>query len=123
MDITLLGLTRYRVHRYIRKTPYLIAEVEIIEDVCGDDSPAIQRTSKEMVQLFERTLYKKDEQTRQFIMSQLSLLKGVSDITNFVGSVLGVKYRLRQRLLELSNPLERIQLLMSIFHGELAVLN
>lgn len=123
MDITLQGLNRYRVRRYIRKSPYLIAEVEIIEDAYWEDSPAIQRTSEEMIQLFERTLYKKDEQARQLIMSQLNLLKDVSDITNFVGSVLGGKCRLRQRLLELSNPIERIQLLMSIFRSELAELN
>ena len=123
MDIILNGLCRYRVHRYIQETPYLIAEVETFEDAGWDDDPATRRTTKEMVQLFERTLYKQDEEIRKSIVAQLQLLENVLDITNYVGSILGGKHELRQRLLELSDPKERVQLLTAVFRGELAELN
>ncbi len=123
MDIVLQGLCRYRVKEYVQLVPYLVAEVDILEDEGWEDTAEIQGATKEMLGLFKQSLYKQDEEVRENLFSQLNLLESTLDITNFMGSILGIKPGLKQQLLEASKPAERVRLLTAILRGELASLN
>lgn len=123
MDITLRGLSRYRVKEYLQRTPYLIADVDILEEEGWEDTPELRRATGEMLRLFKQTLYKQDEEFREGILGQLNLLDSALDITNYLGSILRIKSEMKQQILEASNPAERARLLTAIFRGELASLN
>jgi ATP-dependent Lon protease len=123
MDIVLQGLCRYRVKEYVQRVPYLVAEVDILEDEGWEDNSEIQEATQEMLCLFKQSLYKQDEEVRENLFSQLNLLHSTLDITNFMGSILGIKPGLKQQVLEASEPAERVRLLTAILRGELASLN
>jgi Lon protease-like protein len=123
MDIVLQGLCRYRVKEYVQRVPYLVAEVDILEDEGWEDNTEIQEATQEMLCLFKQSLYKQDEEVRENLFSQLNLLHSTLDITNFMGSILGIKPGLKQQVLEASEPAERVRLLTAILRGELASLN
>ena len=123
MDIVLRGLSRYRVREYVQRTPYLIAEVDILEEGGWEDTPELSEATEEMLRFFRQTLYKQDEEVRDQVLAQINLLENALDVTNYLGSILSVKSETRQRLLEASGPAERVELLTAIFRGELASLN
>ncbi|MFQ5692579.1 MAG: LON peptidase substrate-binding domain-containing protein [Nitrospinota bacterium] len=123
MDIVLRGLSRYRVREYVQRKPYLIAEVDILEDEGWDDTPELRGATREMVKLFERTLYRQDAAVREKVMAHVNLLEGALDITNYLGSILSIGSEKAQQILEVSGALERVRLLTAFFRGELATLN
>ncbi len=123
MDIVLQGLCRYRVNEYVQRAPYLIADVDILADEGWEDTPDLRDAAREMLGLFKQSLYKQDEDLREDLFAQLNLLQSTLDITNFLGSILGIKHALKQQILEASDPAERVKLLTTILRGELASLN
>ncbi len=123
MDIVLRGLSRYRVKEYVQHTPYLIAEVDIREDEGWEDTADLRSASEDAVKLFKQTLYKQKPEIREKILKRLNLLENVMDITNFLGSILSIDFEMKQRLLEASEPAERLKLLTAVFRGDLATLN
>ncbi|MDP6087333.1 MAG: LON peptidase substrate-binding domain-containing protein [Nitrospinota bacterium] len=123
MDIVLRGLSRYRVRDYVQREPYLIAEVDILEETGWEDSEKLRAAGEAMVRLFERTLYRQDSEVRTGILARLRLLESALDITNYLGSILSVQLGLKQRIFEADDPEERVKLLTTVLRGELASLN
>ena len=123
MDIVLRGLGRYRVKDYVQQNPYLIAEVDILEEVGCEDSADLRAARDDMLRLFERTLYKQDGEVRISILAQLNLLESALDVTNYLGSILSIQSNLKQQVLETGDPAKRVKLLTTVIRGELASLN
>lgn len=123
LDIILRGLGRYRVREYVQRAPYLIAEVDILEEEGWGEPPGLRAAAGEMIRLFKQTLYKQDEAVRDSVLAQLNLLESALDITNYLGSILSIKAEKKQLLLEAPSAAERVRLLTALLRGELASLN
>lgn len=122
MDIVLRGLSRYRVKAFLQQKPYLIGEVEVLEEE-WEDSPALEMATGHMVELFQRTLEKQPEELREKTLSQVNLLESPVDLANYFASVLNIEVHKKQVLLEAPTVWDRVRLLTSFLKGELARFN
>ncbi len=122
MDIVLRGLSRYRVKSFVQQKPYLIGEIEILEEE-WEDSPALGMATDHMLELFRRSLEKKPEEMRQNILSQVNLLESPVDLSNYLASVLDIDVYKKQDLLQAPTVRERVRLLTSFLKGEVASFN
>ena len=122
MDIVLRGLSRYRVKAFVQEKPYLIGEVEMLEEE-WEDSPALEMATHHMVELFRRSLEKQPEEVREKILSQVNLLESAVDLANYLASVLHIDVYKKQDLLQAPTVRDRVRLLTSYLKGELATFN
>jgi Lon protease-like protein len=122
MDIVLRGLSRYRVKAFVQQKPYLIGEVEILEEE-WEDSPALEMATSHMMELFRRSLERQPKEVREKILSQVNLLQSPVDLANSLASVLNTDVYKKQALLEAPTVRDRVRLLTSFLKGELARFN
>jgi Lon protease-like protein len=108
MNIMTIGTQRFRILRYsTEKKPYIVGDVEVLEDQPGEPSTASDLASAvgALAQRYATMLQALSEQP----LTPLRLPSSPEEISYLVGAVVQIRNLDRQQLLELMSAAERLQ--------------
>jgi ATP-dependent Lon protease len=113
------GKQRARMIRFIAKDNYYVAEIEPIveEEVSETEREALTRT---VVEAFEE-YSKVNKSVSKDVISNVSAIKGISQLADTVSAHFNFRLQDKQELLETVSPVERMTLLYSLMQAEIEI--
>lgn len=121
MNIVLHGLARVRIVETVQTDPYLLAEVQVINDHV-DEGPEAHRMAEKAKNAFARLQAMKPGQDRQSLLV-LKLLASPIDIFNYLCAHVELDVSFKQELLEMYDLGARLRRLVLLLTKDLAILN
>ncbi|HIL09175.1 MAG TPA: endopeptidase La, partial [Candidatus Latescibacteria bacterium] len=121
IQVLLRGLQRVKLTKYIKKKPFFIARVEIIEEEVSEDREELA-LAQNLSQLFQKVVSLVPALSDELQVTAINLEKQPTQLSDFVASGLDIDLQEKQKLLEESNIKTRLQLLTVTLNSELAIL-
>src|SRR5262244_2768058 len=114
------GKKRARVGRYVANAEYFLVEAEPIEEVCNK-STEVEALIRSVNATFENYVKLNKKIPPEMIMSVASIDEPAR-LSDTIVAYLGIKLEDKQQLLELLNPVERLEKVLGFMRSEIEIL-
>ncbi len=121
VKILVEGEMRAKALRYYHDVNGLFADIEIIEDVSTEISKELEATSRTALSLFEQYV-KLNRKIPPEIISALTSIEDISRLTDTIAAHVNLKIESKQKLIEETALLVRINALMGYLKSEIEML-
>ncbi len=120
LNIVCTGSERFSIREITRPEPYIVAEVEALEcEDCGD--PTARALAEETAALFADYVRLNLAMTNEWSRS-IEMPSEPGALSDYVGGALGMDLLMKQRLLEQTSPVLRLQAEVEILSASIAQL-
>ncbi len=118
--VVLQGIRRIKVNRFVSEAPFILAEVEALQDVMEDDEEmkAIVSAMKD----FAVKIIKLAPNIPSEAEVVVNNIESADFLTHFIASNLNISPQEKQKMLEISSLKERAQLVLKFLSSELKML-
>ncbi|MCF7669593.1 MAG: endopeptidase La [Verrucomicrobia bacterium] len=115
------GLHRIKIKKYVQRTPYPKAEIEVIEDVTGE-SVEIDALTRNVKKFFEEIIQHSPALADQVKVAYLNIDES-GKLTDLIASTVNLQLSDRQQLLETPSVKDRLSHLLPLLNREAQVVS
>ena len=115
------GLQRAQLLEITQNTPYLSADIQLMEEAPVEKTPRGEALIRRMQNLFERYIQNFKQVPPDIVLSVVKQ-KDCGKLADFIASNVTLDYEDKQQVLEEENPVKRLQFLISVLEEEIRIL-
>ena len=115
------GLQRAQLLEITQNTPYLSADIQLMEEAPVEKTPRGEALIRRMKNLFERYIQNFKQVPPDIVLSVVKQ-KDCGKLADFIASNVTLDYEDKQQVLEEENPVKRLQFLISVLEEEIRIL-
>lgn len=115
------GLQRAQLLEITQNTPYLAADIQLMEEAPVEKTPRGEALIRRMQNLFERYIQNFKQVPPDIVLSVVKQ-KDCGKLADFIASNVTLDYEDKQQVLEEENPVKRLQFLISVLEEEIRIL-
>ena len=115
------GLQRAQLLEITQNTPYLSADIQLMEEAPVEKTPRGEALIRRMQNLFERYIQNFKQVPPDIVLSVVQQ-KDCGKLADFIASNVTLDYEDKQQVLEEENPVKRLQFLISVLEEEIRIL-
>ncbi len=115
------GLQRAQLLEITQNTPYLSADIQLMEEAPVEKTPRGEALIRRMQNLFERDIQNFKQVPPDIVLSVVQQ-KDCGKLADFIASNVTLDYEDKQQVLEEENPVKRLQFLISVLEEEIRIL-
>lgn len=115
------GLQRALLLEITQNTPYLSADIQLMEEAPVEKTPRGEALIRRMQNLFERYIQNFKQVPPDIVLSVVKQ-KDCGKLADFIASNVTLDYEDKQQVLEEENPVKRLQFLISVLEEEIRIL-
>lgn len=115
------GLQRAQLLEITQNTPYLSADIQLMEEAPAEKTPRGEALIRRMQNLFERYIQNFKQVPPDIVLSVVKQ-KDCGKLADFIASNVTLDYEDKQQVLEEENPVKRLQFLISVLEEEIRIL-
>lgn len=121
VKILVEGEQRAHIFKMSSTSPFLVADIEVIEEEASEEISELEAMMRTSVNLFEQYL-KLNPKLSPEILASVSKIEEPNHLADTITSHLSVKVEDKQKVLEITSIKDRLEIVCGIMEGEISVL-